>query len=211
MWIVFLVFPCFTNLKLHKHWIWICGRQRQLTYLLFIHVFPVQLCWKTSRTKGELNEKATRGHHDKNGCIGSRIYEEQTTGDDILKSFIAIKFLLKNKIQILSNIEEALRKKKNLKKMHVLSFQLFSLVKEIHIRYIPMMIAISRGECSSIIYLLIHRLYTRLYRYIIPEVYFQWYFSFVFLVHPTIQLNFLCIAYAMFFAKKNKFPAWVNS
>ena len=91
--------------------------------------------------------------------------------------------------------------------MHVLSFQLFSLVKEIHIRYIPMMIAISRGECSSIIYLLIHRLY----RYIIPEVYFQWYFSFVFLVHPTIQLNFLCIAYAMFFAKKNKFPAWVNS
>ena len=99
--LVFLVFPCFTNLKLHKHWIWICGRQRQLTYLLFIHVFPVQLCWKTSRTKGELNEKATRGHHDKNGCIGSRIYEEQTTGDDILKSFIAIKFLLKNKIQIL--------------------------------------------------------------------------------------------------------------
>ena len=100
-----LVFPCFTNLKLHKHWIWICGRQRQLTYLLFIHVFPVQLCWETSRTKGELNEKATRGHHDKNGCIGSRIYEEQTTGDDILKSFIVQKFLLKNKIQILSNIE----------------------------------------------------------------------------------------------------------
>ena len=109
MWIVFLVFPCFTNLKLHKHWIWICGRQRQLTYLLIIHVFPVQLCWKTSRTKGELNEKATRGHHDKNGCIGSRIYEEQTTGDDILKSFIVQKFLLKNEIQILSNIEEALK------------------------------------------------------------------------------------------------------
>ena len=54
------------------------GKFKCTSYFIYFNPIKfvlVQLCWKVVGTQGELNEKTPGRNLDKDGCIGSRLYE----------------------------------------------------------------------------------------------------------------------------------------